>query len=90
MSILFFMLLFFLFVYILIPLFYYRGEPISIISENEKEKLLMMKAEVYNSIKDLEYDYHENKISENDYQTARNQLMDQAVTLLKKLESAED
>lgn len=90
MFILYSMLLFLLFVYILVPLFLRRREPLSFILEYEKEKLLMMKAEVYNSIKDLEYDYHENKISENDYQTARNQLMDQAVTLLKKLESTKD
>ena len=86
MIVLLYILIILLIGYSVIPLFFHCKGAIPFISEDEEEKLVAMKAEIYNFIKDLEYDYQEGKISENDYLTAKNQLMEQAVALLKKLD----
>ena len=86
MIVLLYILIILLIGYSVIPLFFHRKGAVPFISEDEEEKLVAMKAEIYNFIKDLEYDYQEGKISENDYLTAKNQLMEQAVDILKKLD----
>jgi competence protein ComGC len=87
MKLLFYILSILLCIYIIIPLLFRRKDLISLTVVDEKDKLLTLKAETYNLIKDLEYDYQEGKITETDYQNARNQLMEQAVAILKELET---
>ena len=90
MIVLLYILIILLIGYSVTPLFFHSKGSVSFISEDEEEKLVTMKAEIYNFIKDLEYDYQEGKISENDYLTARNQLMEQAVAILKKLDGIKE
>jgi hypothetical protein len=55
----------------------------------EYKHLLVRKEEVLLSIKDLEFDFKTDKISEEDYQGLRNKLELDAVALLERLEELE-
>ena len=55
----------------------------------EYKHLLVRKEEVLLSIKDLEFDWKTDKISEEDYQGLRKKLELEAVTLLERLEALE-
>jgi hypothetical protein len=55
----------------------------------EYKHLLVRKEEALLSIKDLEFDFKTDKISEEDYQGLRNKLETDAVALLERLEELE-
>lgn len=59
-------------------------------SGEEYKHLLVRKEEVLLSIKDLEFDWKTNKVSEQDYQTQRKKLEVETVTILERLEALEE
>lgn len=87
------LLLFGVLVLIGIPLF--RGlSGVRLFSDRNKlleeyKHLLVRKEEVLISIKDLEFDFQNNKISQNDYDTLRQQLEFEAVSILERLDDLE-
>ncbi|OGF64973.1 MAG: hypothetical protein A2Y62_00690 [Candidatus Fischerbacteria bacterium RBG_13_37_8] len=86
MFVLFIILVVLLIIYIFTPLFFRKIELNFAHAEAERQKLIMQKVEVYNSIKDLEYDYRQGKIAEDDYIMTKNQLTEEAIEILKELD----
>lgn len=86
MIILFFIFATLIILYILLPLFSPKKDFYSISEENEKEKLLLKKAEIFNSLKDLEYDFREGKITSEDYNILKVKLSEEAIKILKEEE----
>lgn len=86
MTILFFFFILLLLLYILLPLFSPSKDFSLISQDNDKEKLLLRKAEIFNSLKDLEYDLREGKIAQEDYEILKNSLTEEAIKILKEEE----
>ncbi len=84
MIILFFIFATLIILYILLPLFSPKKDFYSVSEENEKEKLLLKKAEIFNSLKDLEYDLREGKITSEDYNILKVKLSEEAIKILKE------
>lgn len=56
---------------------------------NEKENMTLRKNEILEAVNDLEYDFKLKKISEEDYSHLKENLMKEAVEIMKKLDSLE-
>ena len=57
-------------------------------SEDSYHRLLQQKEVIYTAIKELDFDYHMGKLSQEDYQNLRANYQQQAVDLLKHLEES--
>lgn len=84
MIILFFIFATLIILYILLPLFSSKKDFYSVSEENEREKLFLKKAEIFNSLRDLEYDLREGKITSEDYTILKEKLSEEAIKILKE------
>ena len=57
--------------------------------EEEYSHLLVRREEVLISIKELEFDKSTDKISDNDYESLRNKLEDEAIIIMEKIDQLE-
>jgi len=82
--ILFFIFTTLIILYILLPLFSLERDFSSVSEEDEKEKLLLRKEEIFNSLRDLEYDLRQGKITSEDYNIIKAKLSEEAIKILKE------
>jgi hypothetical protein len=78
-------------VYILLP-FFNQGlkDQSSNPGESEKERLINRKEQILEAIRDLEYDHKMNKVTDEDYDQLKERLTQQAVEIMKRLDSLEN
>jgi hypothetical protein len=58
--------------------------------ESEKERLMNRKEQILEAIRDLEYDHKMNKVTDEDYTQLKERLTQQAVEIMKRLDSPEN
>ena len=68
------------------PLFQKRQRALQLESESALEDLIAQKDEVYTAIKDLEFDYMANKLTDEDYQELRGKYEAEAILILQQIE----
>lgn len=68
------------------PFFKPRNKEIAFELNHQAEDLLARKDEIYAAIKDIDFDYQMGKLSDDDYQTLRQQYKTDAISLLKKID----
>ena len=78
-------------VYVLLPFWekQYRRKHLDF-SGTERESLLSRKGAVVDAIRDLEYDFKMQKITEDDYKQLKANLTKEAVDIMKKLDHLDD
>jgi|GEM_PF-1125273 len=57
--------------------------------DGERERLLLHKEMVYGAIRDLDFDFQTSKVDQADYTELRQQLEDEAVQILRKLDTVD-
>ena len=68
------------------PLFQKRQSAPNLESESALEELIAQKDEVYTAIKDLEFDYMADKLTDEDYQELREKYEAEAILILQQME----
>jgi hypothetical protein len=57
--------------------------------DQERDQLMLQKEMVYGAIRDLDFDFHTNKVDQDDYAALRQQLESDAVRLLRQLDTVD-
>ncbi|MGH7494445.1 MAG: zinc ribbon domain-containing protein [bacterium] len=68
------------------PLWQKSQRKVSFALNHQNEEWQARKAEVYAAIRDIELDYRMGKLSEEDYQSLRDQYKNEAIQIMKKLD----
>jgi hypothetical protein len=78
-------------VYVLLPFWEksYRRKKLDF-SGTERENLVSRKAAILDAMRDLEYDFKMQKITEDDYNQVKTNLTKEAVDIMKKLDQLDD
>ena len=70
------------------PLWQKSQRKVSFALNHQSEELQARKAEIYAAIRDIELDYRMGKLSEEDYQSLRDQYKNEAIQIMKKLDGS--
>lgn len=76
-------------IFVAYPLFQKQQRKVSFALNHRAQELEARKAEIYAAIRDIDFDYRMGKLSQEDYETLRDQYKTEAVGLMKQIDHIE-
>jgi hypothetical protein len=73
-------------IFIAYPLFQKQQRKVSFALNHRAQELEARKAEIYAAIRDIDFDYRMGKLSQEDYETLRDQYKAEAISMMKQLD----